>query len=153
MPLNELASAPPAFRVAGEAQVARPICFTFKSYHHASSPYANNKRGGKAMPQFAVIDAPSLLGLSPSGVETLPEALKNAGLIQLTSEYAGQWMSQLYQSTRDKSTLLLNPHSIKEVFLRLAEKVAEVRRKGHFPCGARGDCRFSLADMASAAAG
>jgi len=33
------------------------------------------------MPQFAVIDAPSILGLRPTGVERLPEALRAAGLL------------------------------------------------------------------------
>jgi hypothetical protein len=32
------------------------------------------------MPRFAIIDAPSILGLRPTGVEQLPEALKAAGL-------------------------------------------------------------------------
>ena len=33
------------------------------------------------MPQFAVIEAPSILGLRPTGVATLPAALIGAGLI------------------------------------------------------------------------
>ena len=40
------------------------------------------------MPLFAIIDAPSILGLRPSGVEQLPEALKAAGLqTSLQAEY------------------------------------------------------------------
>jgi arginase len=31
--------------------------------------------------QFTIIDAPSILGLRPTGVEDLPEALKAAGLM------------------------------------------------------------------------
>jgi arginase len=42
------------------------------------------------MTHFAVIDAPSVLGLRPSGVEHLPKALKAAGLLDaLDAEYAG----------------------------------------------------------------
>jgi hypothetical protein len=33
------------------------------------------------MPQFAIIDAPSILGLRSTGVEDLPERLKAAGLL------------------------------------------------------------------------
>ena len=69
------------------------------------------------MPQFSVIDAPSYLGLSPSGVETLPEALKNAGLIQgLRATYAGRVDVPPYQSTRDKATLLLKSSCHQSVF-------------------------------------
>jgi arginase len=65
------------------------------------------------MAHFSVIDAPSILGLKPTGVETLPEALKQAGLIQgLQADYAGCVDAPPYNSERDKSTLLLNPHSI-----------------------------------------
>jgi hypothetical protein len=34
------------------------------------------------MKNIAVIDAPSILGLRPSGVERLPEALRGAGLVE-----------------------------------------------------------------------
>jgi hypothetical protein len=41
------------------------------------------------MPQFAIIDAPSILGMRPTGVEHLPEALRAAGLLtDLRGEYA-----------------------------------------------------------------
>lgn len=100
------------------------------------------------MPQFAVVDAPSILGLKPTGVETLPEALKNAGLIQgLQAEYAGRVEAPPYTPERDKSTLLLNPHSIKVFSLRLAEKVANVRSKDQFPVVLGGDCSILIGCM------
>jgi arginase len=100
------------------------------------------------MPQFSVVDAPSILGLSPSGVETLPEALQNAGLIQgLQAEYAGRVDAPPYKLERDKSTLLLNPHSIKEFSLRLAEKVTDVQRKGRFPVVLGGDYSILIGCM------
>jgi arginase len=44
------------------------------------------------MPQFAIIDAPSIFGLRPTGVQYLPEALKAAGLLKkLKAEYAGSF--------------------------------------------------------------
>ena len=100
------------------------------------------------MPQFSVVDAPSILGLSPSGVEALPEALQNAGLIQgLQVEYAGRVDAPPYKSERDKSMLLLNPHSIKEFSLRLAEKVSDMQRKGQFPVVLGGDCSILIGCM------
>lgn len=43
------------------------------------------------MSRFTIIDAPSILGLRPTGVEDLPEALKRAGLYEkLGAEYAGR---------------------------------------------------------------
>jgi arginase len=102
----------------------------------------------KSVSQFAVIDAPSILGLKPTGVETLPEALKNAGLIQgLQAEYSGRVDVPPYESERDESTLLLNPHSIQEFSLRLAEKVAGVRKKNRFPVVLGGDCSILIGCM------
>lgn len=98
--------------------------------------------------QFSIIDAPSILGLKPTGVENLPEALKNAGLIQgLQAEYAGRINALPYNSKRDKSTLLLNPYPIKEFSLHLAEKVADVRRNEQFPIVLGGDCSILIGCM------
>ena len=60
---------------------------------------------GKMRPQFAIIDAPSILGLRPTGVEHLPEVLRAAGLLtDLSAEYAGRISSLPYNPNRDKST-------------------------------------------------
>lgn len=100
------------------------------------------------MVHFSVIEAPSNLGLKPTGVETLPEALKNAGLIEgLQAKYAGRVEAPPYNSERDKSTLLLNPHSIKAFSVHLAEKVAQVRSKDRFPVVLGGDCSLLIGCM------
>ena len=100
------------------------------------------------MPQFAIIDAPSILGLKPTGVERLPEALKNAGLAEgLQADDAGRVEVPLYQPARDPDTLLLNPYSIREFSLRLAQKVAGVRAGGHFPVVLGGDCSILIGCM------
>jgi len=100
------------------------------------------------MSPFAIIDAPSILGLKPTGVETLPEALKAAGLIQgLQADYAGRIDVPPYQSGRDKATGILNPDSIREFSLHLAEKVNEVRSKGQFPVVLGGDCSILIGCM------
>lgn len=67
------------------------------------------------MPKFAIIDAPSILGLRPTGVEDLPEALKTAGLHKkLGAKYVGRVdPSSPYNPERDSSTLLLNANAIR----------------------------------------
>ncbi len=76
------------------------------------------------------------------------KALKNAGLIQgLQAEYAGRVDAPPYNPKRDKFTLLLNPYSIKEFSLRLAEKIADVRGKGRFPVVLGGDCSILIGCM------
>jgi arginase len=93
------------------------------------------------MPDFAIIDAPSILGLKPTGVEYLPEALKAAGLqTGLNAEYAGRVEPSPYNPQRDPETLLLNPNALRTFSLRLAERVGEVLRQGRFPVVLGGDC-------------
>jgi arginase len=88
--------------------------------------------------QFTIIDAPSILGLRPTGVEHLPEALKAAGLMsELRAEYGGQVSPLSYNSERDKLTLLLNPDSIRAFSLQLADAVAFVLHKKTVPSGTR----------------
>lgn len=100
------------------------------------------------MPQFAIIDAPSILGLRPTGVEHLPEALRAAGLLtQLRGEYAGRISSLPYNPNRDKSTLLLNPDAIRAFSLQLAEKVIFVLNKKQFPVVLGGDCSILIGNL------
>ena len=100
------------------------------------------------MTRFAIIEAPSTLGLTSSGVELLPRALKNAGLIKdLQAEIFGQIDIPASEIERDKATLLLNPHSIRECSLRLADKTASVIREGKFPVVLGGDCSILIGCM------
>ncbi len=100
------------------------------------------------MPQFAIIDAPSILGLRPTGVQYLPEALKAAGLMKkLKAEYAGRILSLPYNPQRDKSTLLLNPDTIKAFSLQLAGKVISVLNKKQFPIVLGGDCSILIGNL------
>jgi arginase len=93
------------------------------------------------MPHFAVIDAPSVLGLKPTGVEHLPEALKTAGLLTgLNAEYAGRVEPPPYNPRRDPQTLILNPDALRAYSLRLAASVAGVVQQGKFPLVLGGDC-------------
>jgi arginase len=93
------------------------------------------------MSHFAVIDAPSILGLKPNGVERLPEALKAAGLLAgLNAEYAGRVEPLPYNPRRDPETLILNPDALRTYASRLAAAVAGVLRQGKFPLVLGGDC-------------
>ena len=57
-----------------------------------------------------IIDAPSNLGLRPTGVESLPDALKEAGLIRgLDAKLLARVQpNNKYDFKRDKDTHLLN---------------------------------------------
>ena len=100
------------------------------------------------MPQYAIVDAPSILGLRPTGVQHLPEALKAAGLMKkLKAEYAGMVLSLPYNPQRDKSTLLLNPDTIRAFSLQLAEKVISVLHKKQFPIVLGGDCSILIGNI------
>ncbi len=93
------------------------------------------------MPQFVVIDAPSVLGLRPTGVEHLPKALKAAGLLDgLNAEYAGRVEPLPYKPQRDPKTLILNPDALRAFSLQLAEAVDGVLRQEKFPLVLGGDC-------------
>lgn len=93
------------------------------------------------MLNFATIDAPSILGLKPTGVEQLPEALKAAGLQKgLNAEYAGLVPPPPYNSKRDFETRLLNPNELRVYSGQLAEAVTGVLQQGKFPVVLGGDC-------------
>ena len=101
------------------------------------------------MPQFAVIEAPSILGLKPTGVEMLPEALIRAGLLdRLGARHAGRVAPQtLYDFERDSATLTLNATGIASYSQSLADVVGEVMDRGEFPVVLGGDCSILLGNL------
>jgi arginase len=100
-------------------------------------------------PEFSVIDAPSILGLRPTGVELLPKALRTAGLHeQLKADYAGMVApASAYNYKRDDGTGLLNPQAIKDFTLKLAEAVNGELRKNKFPIVIGGDCSILIGNI------
>ena len=100
-------------------------------------------------PEFSVIDAPSILGLRPTGVELLPKALRAAGLLeQLKADYAGMVApTSAYNYKRDDGTGLLNPQAIKDYTLKLAEAVNGELRKNKFPIVIGGDCSILIGNI------
>lgn len=102
------------------------------------------------MMRYAVIDAPSVLGLFPRGVEQLPEALRAAGLVgALRARDAGRVSPPPYDSRRDPDSGLLNPHALRAHALRLAGAVADVRGRGETPMVLGGDCSILLGCLAA----
>ena len=97
------------------------------------------------MPRYTIIDAPSILGLRPTGVERLPKALKESGLMRkLNAEYAGCVQpSSSYDSYRDPKTQILNADAIKAFSLQLAEVVSVEASRG-FPIILGGDCSIII---------
>lgn len=98
--------------------------------------------------RYAIIEAPSVLGLRPTGVETLPEALIDAGLAdQLRARRTGRVAPPPYDDRRDPETSMLNPHGIASYTPRLADAVGEVLEAGEFPVVLGGDCSIILGGL------
>lgn len=99
--------------------------------------------------EYSVIDAPSILGLRPTGVELLPKALRAAGLLErLNAEYGGIVApSSPYNHSRDEETKLLNAKAIKEYSLKLAEAVKRQLHKNKFPIVIGGDCSILIGNL------
>lgn len=99
-------------------------------------------------PRFAIIAAPSVLGLFPKGVETLPDALLAAGIAErLDARRAGRIESPPYDDHRDAETELLNPRGIAGYSTALADAIGQVIDAGEFPVVLGGDCSIVLGCM------
>ena len=99
--------------------------------------------------EYSVIDAPSIPGLRPTGVELLPKALRAAGLLErLNAQYCGIVApSSPYNHSRDEETKLLNAEEIKEYSLKLAEAVKRQLHKNKFPIVIGGDCSILIGNL------
>jgi arginase len=101
------------------------------------------------MSRVAVIEAPSILGLRPTGVDTMPGALLKAGLLdRLGARHAGRLSPESsYDSRRDPATLTLNASGIASFSLKLADAVGGVIDRGEFPVVLGGDCSILLGNL------
>lgn len=96
-------------------------------------------------PTFAIIEAPSVLGLFPKGVEILPDALLDAGLAgRIGARVAARVEPPPYDHKRDEVTGLLNPDGIASYSTALADAVSAVCERGDFPVVLGGDCSILL---------
>ncbi len=95
--------------------------------------------------RFAILEAPSILGLFPKGVETLPDALLEAGLARrLDAIHAGRVEPLPYSTERDAETQMLNPRAIADYSVMLANAVGGVLTGGKVPIVLGGDCSILL---------
>jgi arginase len=103
----------------------------------------------RKMKPIAILEAPSILGLKPTGVEDLPDALLAAGLAnRLDARRAGRvepWAS--YRADLDRETRMLNPQAIAAYSRELADAVGGVLDRGEFPLVLGGDCSILLGDL------
>jgi len=91
-----------------------------------------------------IISAPSILGLTPGGVERLAESLLDAGLAeQVRSKHPVvhvPTLNQLYNIERDPGTGCLNPGAIRQFSLALGEAVLHTANRPCFALVLGGDC-------------
>jgi arginase len=100
------------------------------------------------MRQFIVIDAPSNLGLWPSGVESLGIALKSAGLMtQLGADYGGRLQPQPFVDVRDPKTMIRNGEAIRTDSQQIAEAVRKEIQDKCTPIVLGGDCSILIGAM------
>jgi arginase len=98
-----------------------------------------------ARARYMIVEAPSVLGLSSAGVETLPDALLAAGLAErIGAGRAGRVEPPAYDPQRDAATGVLNPHGIADYSRALADVIASVSERGDFPVVLGGDCSILL---------
>ncbi len=97
---------------------------------------------------YAIIEAPSTLGLATRGVEGLPERLLDLGLADnIRARRAGRLPVPPKDPIRDPETLTLNAHALAQWSPRLADAVEAVLDSGEFPIVLGGDCTIVLGSM------
>jgi arginase len=95
--------------------------------------------------RYAIIEAPSILGLKPTGVEELPARLLREGLAErIRARRAARVSTPPYNPVRDPETQTLNARAIAEWSPKLADAVEAVTNHGEFPVILGGDCSIVL---------
>jgi arginase len=94
---------------------------------------------------YAIIEAPTVLGLKPTGVDKLPERLLALGLAdRIQARHAGRIETPPYDERRDPHTLTLNSLAIASWSPRLADLVEAVLDRDECPVILGGDCSMLL---------
>jgi arginase len=97
---------------------------------------------------YAIIQAPSILGLRPTGVEQLADRLLAEGLAdRLNARLADRLDVPPYDPVRDPQTLTLNAAAIAAWTPHLADAVEAVLDEKSFPLVLGGDCSIVLGSM------
>ncbi len=94
----------------------------------------------------AILEAPSILGLKPTGVDRLPDALLGAGLAErIGARRAGRVEpAHAYDPTRAGEHAILNAAGIAAFSSRLADALGALLDRGDFPIVLGGDCSILL---------
>lgn len=100
------------------------------------------------MQSFAIIEAPSNLGLNTSGVQDLARVLLDLGLAQkLGARIAARLEVPAFDPGRDDDSGLLNPTGIRAFSLDLAKATTAVLNQGDFPVVLGGDCSILIGNL------
>src|SRR5687768_10278676 len=98
--------------------------------------------------RYAILEAPSTLGLATDGVEGLPDRLLALGLAEgIRARRAGRLAVPSKDPTPDPETGTLNAEAIAAWSPRLADAVEAVLDAGEFPVVLGGDCTILLGSM------
>jgi arginase len=97
---------------------------------------------------YAIIEAPSVVGLFPGGVEHLPRVLLDAALADaVAARHVGVVTPPPYDPRRDAATGLLNPTWPRDYAHVLADATGEVLDVGDLPLVLGGDCSILLGNL------
>src|SRR5919106_6516880 len=97
------------------------------------------------MTRYAIVEAPSHLGLRAAGVEQLPGALLRAGLAnRLNARLAARLPVPRFDPRIDPETRMLNPTGLRDYSSILADAVGPALDQGDFPIVLGGDCSILL---------
>jgi arginase len=97
---------------------------------------------------YAILQAPSTLGLATDGVAGLPDRLLELGLAErIRARRAGRLAVPPKDQTPDPETRTLNAKAIAAWSPKLADAVEEVLDAGEFPVVLGGDCTIVLGSM------
>jgi arginase len=100
------------------------------------------------MRPYTILEAPSVLGLKPTGVETLPDALIEAGLAsRINARRAGRVEPPAYEARRDSETAFLNAAALAAYSAELADAISARLEAAEFPVVLGGDCSILLGSM------
>jgi arginase len=100
------------------------------------------------VPTYAIVEAPSHLGLRAAGVEALPDALLAAGLAErIGARRLDRLPIPAFDPRIDPQTGMLNPGGLREYAPRLADAVEAVLDRGDFPVVLGGDCSILLGNL------
>ena len=97
---------------------------------------------------YAILEAPSTLGLATEGVERLPHRLLELGFAdRIKARHAGRLEAPPTQTTPDVETGILNAEAIASWSPKLADAMETLLDAGEFPVILGGDCTILLGSM------